>query len=64
MTDALRMAKEGGLADIFKPSSGTGVSRAAGARTRATVAPGSGTSYPGGGYGSFLKKTPSWDMSG
>jgi hypothetical protein len=61
MTDALKMAKEGGLADIFKPSSGTGVSPAAGrAATRSVSGPAGGTpgtSYPGGGYGSFLPKS-------
>jgi len=58
MGDAAVLGK--GISDYFKPR-GTGVSPAAGARARGTVAPGSGTSYPGGGYGSSLKMpwTPS-----
>lgn len=54
MGDAAALGK--GLSDLFKPR-GTGVSPAAGARARGTVAPGGGTSYPGGGYGGYLPKS-------
>jgi hypothetical protein len=45
------------ISDAFKPSGITMPSKAAGAAATSTVRPGSGTSYPGGGYGSFLPKS-------
>jgi hypothetical protein len=50
MTDALKMAKEAGIADAFK---GKKPSIAAGRRAADTAGP-TGTSHPGGGYGSGL----------